>query len=257
MSTTPPDDRDDGTTPHEAEPVSELDAAAPGETTIAVSPVRNGETTQELDVLNDAAILAVSSERDLPPTPHRSRGVLPAPDTALVQVVPAPDQSPLPRRRDAARFPGLLRDKTDREHRSRLVLLVPAAIFVLVLAGIVVVITDPSWFNALRDQHVAPPRMSTTTTSTPSSATGPVPTISTIQPDHAAPGQPITISGSGIISSNGSIAAFFGSEIASTRCPSESTCNVIVPSRPIGSAVVQLRLRTANGYSNSVPFRFS
>ena len=136
-------------------------------------------------------------------------------------------------------------------------LLVPAAIFVLVLAGIIVVATDPSWFNALRDQHVTPPRVSTTTTSAPTSSSGPVPTIDAIQPDHAAPGQAITISGSGIISSNGSIAAFFGTEIASTRCPSESTCNVIVPSRPAGSAVVRVRLRTANGYSNSMTFRIS
>jgi hypothetical protein len=34
-------------------------------------------------------------------------------------------------------------------------------------------------------------------------------------------------------------------------------CTVVVPPRPAGSSVVQLRLKTANGYSNGMPFRFS
>ena len=207
------------------------------------------------DASEDWTRVTTPTARDLAPMAQHARGVLPAPDTALIPAVQPTEQT---------QRSGASQDRADWRGRrrlraggARLAFLVPAAISVLIVGGVIAVVAEPSWFDSFRNQQIPPPATISTTTSTPQQASGSTPRLSALQPDHASPGQKITVAGSGIISSNGSIAAYFGNQIASTRCPSESTCTVIVPIRPSGTSVVQLRLRTAAGYSNAMPFRFS
>lgn len=206
---------------------------------------------------NDWTTLSLPAVRDLPATVHLSRGVLPSPDTALLPTVSAPEGDPRDAERGATLAATNLRAGFPRSTGARLALLVPAAIFILIVAGLIAVLVEPSWFNALRNQRIAPPVSVSTTSSLPQRSNTASPIISALQPDHALPGQSIIVAGSGIISPNGSVVALFGSEVAPTRCPSESMCTVVVPARPNGSSVVQLRLRTANGSSNAMLFRYS
>ena len=211
--------------------------------------------THEAEATTEWTRVMTPSAPELTPMAQPARGVLPAPDTAIIPAVPNVGQSSWSgssQERDSSHD-----RRATRLGGARLAFLVPAAILALIVGGIVAVVAEPSWFNSVRNHQIPPPATVPTTTSSPQQASGSAPTLSALQPDHASPGQSITVTGSGIISSNGTVAAYFGAQIASTRCPSETTCTVIVPVRPPGTSVVQLRLRTASGYSNSRPFRFS
>ena len=89
-------------------------------------------------------------------------------------------------------------------------------------------------------------------------AAGGGPTITGFDPNHGAPGQQVDVTGTGFMSSDGNITAYFGGQSASTSCPTPTTCTVVVPQPPPGAAAgaVQVTIVTASGRSNAVTFTY-
>lgn len=101
----------------------------------------------------------------------------------------------------------------------------------------------------------APPATSTsstTTTTTPGTGNGP--TISAISPNSGAPGDTVTISGTGLISPDGQITAYFGTIAAPTSCPNATTCSATVPAG--GPGPVTVTVATGAGTSNGLSFDY-
>lgn len=94
---------------------------------------------------------------------------------------------------------------------------------------------------------------STTTSTTTLSARGQPPRLLAIEPDTGAPGETLTLVGSGIESPNGRVVAYFGDEPAPTSCPTEARCTVTVPTAAHGTVAV--RIETEFGRSNAITFR--
>ncbi len=102
---------------------------------------------------------------------------------------------------------------------------------------------------------LATPAAVPSTTAAPRvSAEGRAAKLLSISPDTAAPGQTLTIAGSGFESPNGKIVVMFGSAPAPTNCPSEERCFVTVPVETHREVLV--RVQTEYGLSNGVSFHY-
>lgn len=93
---------------------------------------------------------------------------------------------------------------------------------------------------------------SSTTTTSPGSGSGP--TISALSPNSGTAGTVVTITGSGLVSPDGQITAYFGSTAAPTTCASGSTCTTTVPSGSPGPETVTVQ--TASGTSDGLTFTY-
>ena len=123
-------------------------------------------------------------------------------------------------------------------------------------------VTTPNHGGGARPAHHPPttgssgPSNASTTTSTPApAAEGGAPVISALSPSTGVAGQGIEVSGSNFLSSNGQIVATFDGQVAPTRCPSQNTCAVTVPTST-GSPSAQVTITTAAGTSNAVTFTY-
>jgi hypothetical protein len=65
------------------------------------------------------------------------------------------------------------------------------------------------------------------------------------------------ISGANLISSDGQILARFNGQAAPTRCPTQTSCNVTVPTISGAASSVTVTVTTAQGTSNSLAFSYS
>jgi hypothetical protein len=86
------------------------------------------------------------------------------------------------------------------------------------------------------------------------SAAGSGPTLASIVPDSAAPGQVVLVSGTGLVSPDGVVVVWFGSQPALTRCASSTSCSAVVPGGPGSSGPVPVTVATEAGRSNAVTF---
>lgn len=103
-----------------------------------------------------------------------------------------------------------------------------------------------------------PPPGSDTTSTTASpapSAAGP-PAIISLSPAAGGPGTPVTVTGSGFLSADGSIVAHVDGQVAPTSCPDQTTCTVTVPSLPGGTGTVPVTVTTDSGTSAPASFSF-
>jgi IPT/TIG domain len=104
----------------------------------------------------------------------------------------------------------------------------------------------------------AAPAAPQTTSTLPSLATpSGAPVITSLNPSSGGSGQTIQVTGSNFLSSDGQIVATFGGQVASTICPSQTTCTVTVPSASPTSGSVAVVITTSAGTSNTVTFRYS
>jgi hypothetical protein len=168
-----------------------------------------------------------------------------------------------------------------------------SAVLAACVAGVIVLRNDPAIFAPLRDTGAAPaagaaasaggnraggpgsaapaggqPHGASSGPSGPTSLPGaPVPTtssaapaqrggpvVSAISPRQGRPGQRAVISGSGFLSPDGTIVAYFGSAPARTVCPSADRCTAVAPQAAGGS--VPVRVHTQRGTSNAVTFTY-
>ena len=120
----------------------------------------------------------------------------------------------------------------------------------------------------------APAPTRTAASSFVASAPAGPPTVSALQPAHGQAGQQVVISGTGFLSPNGVITAYFGAVTAPTSCSSPTTCTVTVPpplpSGPAGApsgsgsasaatgpgVSVSVTVVTDSGRSNPVSFTY-
>jgi hypothetical protein len=84
------------------------------------------------------------------------------------------------------------------------------------------------------------------------------PVLVSVAPRSAKAGQVVTISGHGFFSANGRITVTFGRVTAPVACPTRTTCRATVPAHPgpAPSGLVDIRLTTQSGTSNSLPFSY-
>lgn len=169
---------------------------------------------------------------------------------------PLPKRTVLDSSRRISRVGRKLRRAPPRGIRS--VAIVLLILFIAALVGLIALNARPTWFAGLRNgpnpsNPVA--NRETTSSSVPAGNAG-APLISAIQPNSGTGGDTVSIIGSGIVSTNGSIVALFGSTVASTRCPNEQRCLVVVPPRSGGAKSIDVRLRTNAGLSNELQFHY-
>jgi hypothetical protein len=82
------------------------------------------------------------------------------------------------------------------------------------------------------------------------------PVLAAISPASAAPGQVVTLFGSGFFSSDGRINVTFGGLLAPVHCPSRNVCKATVPIGKMGVSV-PVALSTQSGTSNRLSFTYS
>lgn len=103
-------------------------------------------------------------------------------------------------------------------------------------------------------------RASPTTTTAPSpaaaTATPGGPRLSSVSPSSGGAGQSVVVNGTGLVSSNGEVVAYFGGAAAPTSCGTQTSCTVSVPDLGSGPASVALTIVTAGGRSNSLRFSY-
>ncbi len=80
--------------------------------------------------------------------------------------------------------------------------------------------------------------------------------VSSVSPSKAGVGQTVTVSGSGLYSSSGSVVAYLGGTPASTSCSSQSSCTATIPDLGVPHRTT-LSIRTAGGTSNHVAFDYT
>jgi hypothetical protein len=66
----------------------------------------------------------------------------------------------------------------------------------------------------------------------------------------------VVVSGVNLISADGQILARFNGAAAPTRCPTQTSCTVTVPSMGAGPSSVTLTVTTAAGTSNALTFSY-
>lgn len=79
--------------------------------------------------------------------------------------------------------------------------------------------------------------------------------LSSVSPASGSAGQTVTVTGSKLYSSNGHITALVGSAAAGVACPSETTCQVTLPTLHTHGKV-PLTLTTTGGRSNSLTLNY-
>jgi hypothetical protein len=110
--------------------------------------------------------------------------------------------------------------------------------------------THPSSSNASTPANVAP------STTSPVSTPGGPPQLSSLNPPQGSAGQQVAISGSNFMSANGQIVAYFGSQVAPTSCPVQSSCTVTVPPMQGTTTTVPVTVQTQAGTSNALAFTY-
>lgn len=99
-----------------------------------------------------------------------------------------------------------------------------------------------------------------TTTTAPPATAPPAPTgaprLSAVSPSSGGPGRTVVVSGTGLVSSNGEVVAYFGGSAAPTSCSTQTSCTVSVPGLGTGPSRVPLTIVTAKGRSNSLAFSY-
>ena len=104
-----------------------------------------------------------------------------------------------------------------------------------------------------------PGAQSVTTTSTtvpPPQTRGVGPAIASLFPATGGPGTPLTVTGSGFLSADGTIVAEVDGQAAPTSCADQTTCTVTVPSLPGASGSVPVTVITAAGTSAPASFSY-
>jgi len=154
-----------------------------------------------------------------------------------------------------------------------------SSLLVVVLAGLVLVKLRPSWLvglrNAIPSAPPAPTRLAPRPAQTPNAArpgrpsfsvlaptlVGPsvapgAPVLSALQPATGGAGDTVTVVGTNLFSTDGTVLVSFGGRAAHTRCPTERVCLVTVPAEHSGQRATSVQVRTASGLSNPLPFRY-
>jgi len=101
--------------------------------------------------------------------------------------------------------------------------------------------------------------LSTTAPGAPGASPVPLgggPTILSLTPLKASFGQVVIISGANLFSADGQILAHFGSQVASTSCPTQNSCTVTVPAPSGATARVLVTVSTQAGTSNGLWFAY-
>lgn len=96
----------------------------------------------------------------------------------------------------------------------------------------------------------------TSTTASPAPSAGGPPAIISLTPVTGGPGTPVTVTGSGFLSADGSIVAHVDGQVAPTSCPDQTTCTVTVPSLPGGPGTVPVTVTTDAGTSAPASFSY-
>ena len=99
-------------------------------------------------------------------------------------------------------------------------------------------------------------RSVTTTPTTVAPAPGGGPAILSLSPAVGGPGTPLTVTGSGFLSADGTIVAEVDGQAAPTSCADQTTCTVTVPSLPGASGSVPVTVTTAAGTSAPASFSY-
>jgi IPT/TIG domain len=165
------------------------------------------------------------------------------------------------------------RQQTDR--RLVISIGIVAVALVLVTAGLIGSLTshgtaDPtSSANGDSTPTTAPTTVPTTTTpsttspSTTSTTAGPAapaggaaPVLSSLAPTSGVAGQAVAVAGANLLSSDGSIVARFGGQVAPTDCSTPSTCTVTVPSSTGSPTSIPVTITTSSGTSNPLTFDY-
>lgn len=139
-----------------------------------------------------------------------------------------------------------------------------SAMLVLAVAGFVVVKVRPGWLAGLRNPAHSPTPVLATPPARPApppstalqGATAGGPVLAALAPAAGAAGATVTISGTNLFSADGTILVTFGDRAAPTRCPSERRCLVTVPAGAGAGGTTTVRLRTSQGLSNTLAFRY-
>jgi IPT/TIG domain len=89
-------------------------------------------------------------------------------------------------------------------------------------------------------------------------SSGPAPLVVTVSPSSGVAGQTVVLSGSRLFSADGVISVTFGTVQAPVRCPTETTCDVTVPTLETAGhpSTVEIVLSTQSGSSNAVAFTY-
>lgn len=95
-----------------------------------------------------------------------------------------------------------------------------------------------------------------TTTTPPPAHPGGGPAIVSLSPVTGGPGTPLTVTGSGFLSADGTIVAEVDGRAAPTSCADQTTCTVTVPSLPGASGSVPVTVSTAAGTSAPASFTY-
>ena len=80
--------------------------------------------------------------------------------------------------------------------------------------------------------------------------------LSSLSPASGLAGQSVTLSGANLLSADSQIVAHFGGQVASTDCPTPSTCTVTVPSPTGPPASTPVTITTSSGTSNPLTFEY-
>lgn len=83
------------------------------------------------------------------------------------------------------------------------------------------------------------------------------PELTSVSPPSGQAGQTVTLTGANLYSPSGPMSVHFGPAAASFSCPSQTTCEAMVPQRPPGPASVPVTVTTGAGTSNAVTFTYS
>lgn len=87
-------------------------------------------------------------------------------------------------------------------------------------------------------------------------APGP-PILTSVTPLSGAAGQVVTLSGTDLFSTDGTVQAFLAGQPIPTSCPTQTSCTVTVPDLPgAPTGAVPLTVQTASGTSNAEPFSY-
>jgi hypothetical protein len=106
-----------------------------------------------------------------------------------------------------------------------------------------------------------PPRTQPATRRTASSGSlpelgGTAPVVTSLSPPKGGPGQAVTVSGAHFMSADGHVVADFAGVAASTDCPAQTSCTVVVPTLPGAPRPVRLTITSEAGTSSGVTFTY-
>jgi hypothetical protein len=86
--------------------------------------------------------------------------------------------------------------------------------------------------------------------------TGTAPAVISLSPAQGGPGQAVTVSGSNFLSADGQIVVRFAGVVASTNCPVQTSCTVVVPTLAGAPRSVRVTVTTESGTSSGLAFEY-